>query len=209
MELRTWSRPKKKIQVSTGKSGYHIISLEDLPNVVSNRKPVATPTPPCWTLGKGPLLRWESKQQQLRHQPKVLAQDVRERRGCRLSAAARKAETTFRRGARGRREAPALPGHCVTHVEGLCRHVFSSDLRVALCQDFFFPRQVEKKRFNLSRTLNKPPCASTHCHAHQREVVLRERLEPGHYLMIPSTYQPGAEARFLIRVFSSSTSSVR
>ncbi|XP_019712387.1 calpain-10 isoform X2 [Hippocampus comes] len=68
--------------------------------------------------------------------------------------------------------------------------------------------KVEKKRFNLSRTLNKPPCASTHCHAHQREVVLHERLEPGHYLMIPSTYQPGAEARFLIRVFSSSTSSV-
>ncbi|XP_077370295.1 calpain-10 [Festucalex cinctus] len=68
--------------------------------------------------------------------------------------------------------------------------------------------KVEKKRLNLSRTLNKSPCASTHCHAHQREVVLHGLLEPGHYLVIPSTYQPGAEARFLIRVFSSSTSSV-
>ncbi|XP_061696037.1 calpain-10 isoform X2 [Syngnathoides biaculeatus] len=68
--------------------------------------------------------------------------------------------------------------------------------------------KVEKKRFHMSRTLNKPPCASTHCHAHQREVVLPGQLEPGHYLVIPSIYQPGSEARFLIRVFSSSSSSL-
>ncbi|XP_038125596.1 calpain-10 [Cyprinodon tularosa] len=64
--------------------------------------------------------------------------------------------------------------------------------------------KVEKKRFNLSRMLNKPPCASTHCHSYEREVVLCRKLEPGYYLLIPSTYQPGAEAHFLIRVFSSS-----
>ncbi|KAM9718696.1 calpain-10 isoform 2-T2 [Menidia menidia] len=68
--------------------------------------------------------------------------------------------------------------------------------------------KVEKKRFNLSRVLNKLPCASTHCHAYEREVVLHRYLEPGHYLLIPSTYQPGAEARFLIRVFSSSSTSL-
>ncbi|XP_072219672.1 calpain-10 isoform X1 [Leuresthes tenuis] len=68
--------------------------------------------------------------------------------------------------------------------------------------------KVEKKRFNLSRTLNKPPCTSTHCHAYEREVILHGHLEPGHYLLIPSTYQPGAEARFLIRVFSSSSTSL-
>nr|XP_020471732.1 calpain-10 [Monopterus albus] len=67
--------------------------------------------------------------------------------------------------------------------------------------------KVEKKRFNLSRMLNKPPCASTHCHAYEREVVFHEQLEPGYYLLIPSTYQPGAEAQFLIRVFSSSSTS--
>ncbi|TKS79930.1 Calpain-10 [Collichthys lucidus] len=59
--------------------------------------------------------------------------------------------------------------------------------------------KVEKKRFNLSRMLNKPPCASTHCHAYEREVVLHGQLESGYYLLIASTYQPGAEARFLIR----------
>lgn len=68
--------------------------------------------------------------------------------------------------------------------------------------------KVEKKRFNLRRMLNKPPCASTHCHAYEREVVLHRQLEPGHYLVIPSTYQPGAEAHFLIRVFSSSPTSL-
>uniref|UniRef100_UPI0037E7B907 calpain-10 isoform X1 n=1 Tax=Semicossyphus pulcher TaxID=241346 RepID=UPI0037E7B907 len=68
--------------------------------------------------------------------------------------------------------------------------------------------KVEKKRFNLSRMLNKPPCASSHCHAYEREVVLHGQLEPGYFLLIPSTYQPGAEARFLIRVFSSSSISL-
>ncbi|XP_059201411.1 calpain-10 isoform X2 [Centropristis striata] len=68
--------------------------------------------------------------------------------------------------------------------------------------------KVEKRRFNLSRMLNKPPCASTHCHAYEREVVLHGQLEPGYYLLIPSTYQPGAEARFLIRAFSSSSTSL-
>lgn len=68
--------------------------------------------------------------------------------------------------------------------------------------------KVEKKRFNVCRLLNKPPCASTHCHAYEREVVLHGQLEPGYYLLIPSTYQPGAEAHFLIRVFSSSSTSL-
>ncbi|KAM9323625.1 calpain-10 isoform 1-T5 [Pholidichthys leucotaenia] len=68
--------------------------------------------------------------------------------------------------------------------------------------------KVEKRRFNLSRVLNKPPCASTHCHAYEREVVLRGQLEPGYYLIIASAYQPGAEARFLIRAFSSSSTSL-
>lgn len=68
--------------------------------------------------------------------------------------------------------------------------------------------KVEKKRFNLSQMLNKPTCASTHCHAYEREVVLHRQLEPGYYLVIPSTYQPGAETRFLIRVFSSSSTSL-
>lgn len=72
-----------------------------------------------------------------------------------------------------------------------------------------FCLQVEKKRFNLSRLLNKPPYASTQCHAYEREVILGGELEPGYYLVIPSTYQPGAEARFLIRVFSSCPTSLR
>ncbi|XP_012730137.2 calpain-10 [Fundulus heteroclitus] len=68
--------------------------------------------------------------------------------------------------------------------------------------------KVEKKRFNLSRMVNKAPRASTHCHSYEREVVLCRQLEPGYYLLIPSTYQPGAEAHFLIRVFSSSPASL-
>ncbi|XP_029970001.1 calpain-10 [Salarias fasciatus] len=68
--------------------------------------------------------------------------------------------------------------------------------------------KAEKKHFNLSRMVNKPPRASTRRHAYEREVVLRVELEPGFYLLIPSTYQPGAETRFLIRVFSSCPTSL-
>lgn len=68
--------------------------------------------------------------------------------------------------------------------------------------------KVERKRFNLSRVVNKTPVASTHCHAFEREVVLHKELESGYYLLIPSTYQPEAQTRFLIRVFSSSSVSL-
>ncbi|KAJ3594525.1 hypothetical protein NHX12_003832 [Muraenolepis orangiensis] len=64
--------------------------------------------------------------------------------------------------------------------------------------------KVEKKRFSLPRLLNKAPTASTHCHSYDREVVLHACLEPGHYLLIPSTYLAGAQSSFLIRAFSSS-----
>lgn len=63
--------------------------------------------------------------------------------------------------------------------------------------------KVEKKHFNLTRTLNRTPCASTHCHAYEREVTLRTHLGPGFHLLIPSTFLQGAEASFLLRVFSS------
>lgn len=68
--------------------------------------------------------------------------------------------------------------------------------------------KVDKKHFSLSRILNKAPTASTHCHTYVRETLLHEELESGYYLMIPSIYQPGAEGHFLIRVFSSSSSTV-
>ncbi|CAN9502900.1 unnamed protein product [Ophioblennius macclurei] len=68
--------------------------------------------------------------------------------------------------------------------------------------------KVEKKHFNLSRMVNKPSHVSTHRHSYDREVVLHGELDPGYYLLIPSTYHPGAEARFLIRVFSSSPTSL-
>ncbi|KAL2097053.1 hypothetical protein ACEWY4_006260 [Coilia grayii] len=68
--------------------------------------------------------------------------------------------------------------------------------------------KIEKKHFNLSRTLNKPPCACTHSHAYEREVVVQTQLSPGFHLLIPSTFQQGAQAGFLLRVYSSSPSSL-
>ncbi|KAJ0058665.1 hypothetical protein NL108_000370 [Boleophthalmus pectinirostris] len=91
-------------------------------------------------------------------------------------------------------------------------HMLFEDLRMNKHQHYqaiaLHIWKVEKRRFNLRRVLNTAPFASTHCHAYDREVVLHQELEPGYYLMIPSTYQPEAEARFLLRVFSSSSTSL-
>jgi hypothetical protein len=35
-----------------------------------------------------------------------------------------------------------------------------------------------------------------------REVVGRFELKPGHYIVIPATYDPNEEARFMIRVYA-------
>ncbi|XP_078524271.1 calpain-10 [Lissotriton helveticus] len=63
--------------------------------------------------------------------------------------------------------------------------------------------KVEKKRFNLSKTLSAPPSASTISHSYDREVHLCSDLSPGHYLLVPSTFLKDVEGQFLLRVFSS------
>ncbi|XP_028926069.1 calpain-10 isoform X1 [Ornithorhynchus anatinus] len=62
--------------------------------------------------------------------------------------------------------------------------------------------KVEKKRFNLARTLSAPPVAGTACHAYDREVHLRCEFSPGYYLVVPSAFRKDAAAQFLLRVFS-------
>uniref|UniRef100_A0A8D0H5R4 Calpain-10 n=1 Tax=Sphenodon punctatus TaxID=8508 RepID=A0A8D0H5R4_SPHPU len=62
--------------------------------------------------------------------------------------------------------------------------------------------KVDKKRFNLPKTLSAPPVVSTICHSYDREVHLRCELTPGYYLVVPSTFLKDAEANFLLRVFS-------
>ncbi|KAA0718696.1 Calpain-10 [Triplophysa tibetana] len=67
--------------------------------------------------------------------------------------------------------------------------------------------KVETKRFNLTRTINNTPLLS-HTHVYDREVVLHTHLSPGFYLLVPSTFLQGAEGRFLLRVYSSCSTSV-
>ena len=37
---------------------------------------------------------------------------------------------------------------------------------------------------------------------HYREIVKRFSLFPGHYIVIPSTYRPRQEAKFLLRIYT-------
>nr|XP_006138507.1 calpain-10 isoform X3 [Pelodiscus sinensis] len=62
--------------------------------------------------------------------------------------------------------------------------------------------KVEKKRFNLPKTLSAPPIVGTICHSYDREVHVRCDLAPGYYLIVPSTFLKDAERDFLLRVFS-------
>ncbi|XP_023965541.2 calpain-10 isoform X1 [Chrysemys picta bellii] len=62
--------------------------------------------------------------------------------------------------------------------------------------------KVEKRRFNLPKTLSAPPVVGTICHSYDREVHLHSDLAPGYYLIVPSTFLKDAESDFLLRVFS-------
>ncbi|XP_068262271.1 calpain-10 isoform X3 [Nyctibius grandis] len=62
--------------------------------------------------------------------------------------------------------------------------------------------KVEKKRFNLPKTLSAPPVVGTICHSYDREVHVCCDLSPGFYLLVPSTFLKGAVGNFLLRVFS-------
>ncbi|XP_065604301.1 calpain-10 isoform X2 [Cyrtonyx montezumae] len=62
--------------------------------------------------------------------------------------------------------------------------------------------KVEKKRFNLPKTLSAPPVVGTVCHSYDREVHVCCDLSPGYYLVVPSTFLKDAVGHFLLRVFS-------
>lgn len=186
------------------------------PSLLFNRSFTDSQSPAGRPVDQGALCWWQPEQQQLWQQPQILAESVWQRRGCGVPAAAGATQEIWdilSEVSWGQQEhkAPALPSHRSAYVEGLwCCLLEKNFIRLcALYNSFPSCSQVDKKRFSLSHMLNKPPSASTQCHTYVREAVLHEELEPGHYLMIPSIYQPGVEARFLIRVFSSSPTTVR
>ncbi|XP_030312395.1 calpain-10 isoform X4 [Calypte anna] len=68
--------------------------------------------------------------------------------------------------------------------------------------------KVEKKRFNLPKTLSAPPVVGTVCHSYDREVHVCCDLSPGFYLIVPSTFLKDAVGNFLLRVFSTGRTSL-
>ncbi|XP_044145729.1 calpain-10 isoform X1 [Bufo gargarizans] len=63
--------------------------------------------------------------------------------------------------------------------------------------------KVEKRRFNLQKTILTPPMAGTSSHCYDRQLHLRCELSPGYHLLIPSTFLRETEGDFLLRVLSS------
>ncbi|KAM4772104.1 calpain-10 isoform 2-T3 [Rhinophrynus dorsalis] len=62
--------------------------------------------------------------------------------------------------------------------------------------------KVEKRHFNLHKTLSSPPVAGTSSHAYNRQLQLCCDLSPGYHLLIPSTFVRETEGDFLLRVLS-------
>lgn len=62
--------------------------------------------------------------------------------------------------------------------------------------------KVEKRRFNLQKTILTPPLSGTSSHSYDRQLHLRCELFPGYHLLIPSTFLRDTEGDFLLRVLS-------
>ncbi len=51
-------------------------------------------------------------------------------------------------------------------------------------------------------SMNRPVAISEF--SNTREVVARLKIKPGTYLIVPSTFQPNEEAKFILRIFTES-----
>ncbi|XP_073445378.1 calpain-10 isoform X1 [Dendrobates tinctorius] len=69
--------------------------------------------------------------------------------------------------------------------------------------------KVEKRRFNLQKTILTPPLAGTSSHTYDRQLHLRCELSPGYHLLIPSTFLRDTEGDFLLRVLSNGPVTLR
>ncbi|KAM5164127.1 calpain-10 isoform 2-T2 [Mantella aurantiaca] len=63
--------------------------------------------------------------------------------------------------------------------------------------------KVEKRRFNLQKTILSPVVAGTSSHSYDRQLHLHCVLSPGYFLVIPSTFLRDTEGDFLLRALSS------
>jgi calpain, invertebrate len=70
-------------------------------------------------------------------------------------------------------------------------------------------RDLAKKPQNLNFFESNTSVASSPAFVNLREVSCRFKLQPGHYLIVPSTFYPNKEGEFLIRVFSESSNTFK
>ncbi|XP_053566292.1 calpain-10 isoform X2 [Bombina bombina] len=62
--------------------------------------------------------------------------------------------------------------------------------------------KVEKRRFNLQKTLLSAPVVGTSSHSYDRQLYLHCELSPGYHLVVSSTFIRDTEGDFLLRILS-------
>ncbi|KAM4694875.1 calpain-10 [Discoglossus pictus] len=62
--------------------------------------------------------------------------------------------------------------------------------------------KVEKRRFNLHKTILTPPVAGTSSHSYDRQLYVHCDMSPGYHLLVPSTFHRDTEGDFLLRIAS-------
>ncbi|CAN7948548.1 unnamed protein product, partial [Ixodes pacificus] len=65
------------------------------------------------------------------------------------------------------------------------------------------------RRLSLDHFAKNPDVANSGAYINYREVFGRFELRPGHYVVIPATFDPGCPGAFMIRVYASSPFQLR
>lgn len=98
---------------------------------------------------------------------------------------------------------PSKPDEVLINIDQLnLRYLGKDNLTIG----FFIMKVEDNRRYRLHKI--KPKAVSSNF-INSRSIFVRERLENGRYIIIPSTYDPNIEGSFLLRIYSDNSNDMR